>query len=90
MKLKRGLSLEIWEASTTRPYTKEKFSDFIPGLTVSKRYEIDKEKGYGISGFFFVTQEINDETLKIEIISLFIPFLFYKHDINIRDKTKKK
>ncbi|MGL5188770.1 MAG: hypothetical protein ACRC7S_03795, partial [Cetobacterium sp.] len=41
---------EIWEASTTRPYTKEEFSEFIRGLTVSKRYEIDKEKGYGISG----------------------------------------
>lgn len=81
---------EIWEASTTRPYTKEEFSEFIRGLTVSKRYEIDKEKGYGISGSIFVTQEIDDETLKIEIPSLFIPFLFYKHDIHIIDKAKKK
>lgn len=81
---------EIWEASTTRPYTKEEFAEFIRGLTVSKRYEIDKEKGYGISGSVFVTQEIDDETLKIEIPSLFIPFLFYKHDISIIDKTKKK
>ncbi|MGL5901594.1 MAG: replication initiation protein [Cetobacterium sp.] len=81
---------EIWEASTTRPYTKEEFSDFIRGLTISKRYEIDKEKGYGISGSIFVTQEIDDETLKIEIPSLFIPFLFYKHDISIIDAVKKK
>ncbi|MGL5378171.1 MAG: replication initiation protein [Cetobacterium sp.] len=81
---------EIWEASTTRPYTKEEFSDFIRGLTISKRYEIDKEKGYGISGSIFVTQEIDDETLKIEIPSLFIPFLFYKHNISIIDAVKKK
>ena len=81
---------EIWEASTTRPYTKEEFQDFIRGLTVSKRYEIDKEKGYGISGSIFVTQEVDEETLKIEIPSLFIPFLFYKHDIHIIDKAKKK
>lgn len=81
---------EIWEASTTRPYTKEEFCEFIRGLTVSKRYEIDKEKGYGISGSIFVTQEIDDETLKIEIPSLFIPFLFYKHDIHIIDKANKK
>lgn len=81
---------EIWEASTTRPYTKEEFQEFVRGLTVSKRYEIDKEKGYGISGSIFVTQEIDEETLKIEIPSLFIPFLFYKHDINIIDKAKKK
>ncbi|MGL5125396.1 MAG: replication initiation protein [Fusobacteriaceae bacterium] len=81
---------EIWSASTTRPYTKEEFSDFIKGLTVSKRYEIDKEKGYGISGSIFVTQEIDDETLKIEIPSLFIPFLFYKHDISIIDTVNKK
>ncbi|MGL4947746.1 MAG: replication initiation protein [Cetobacterium sp.] len=81
---------EIWSASTTRPYTKEEFSDFIKGLTVSKRYEIDKEKGYGISGSIFVTQEIDDETLKIEIPSLFIPFLFYKHDISIIDAVNKK
>ncbi|MGL5050986.1 MAG: replication initiation protein, partial [Fusobacteriaceae bacterium] len=63
---------------------------FIRGLTVSKRYEIDKEKGYGISGSIFVTQEIDEETLKIEIPSLFIPFLFYKHDISIIDAVKKK
>ncbi|MGL6168449.1 MAG: replication initiation protein, partial [Fusobacteriaceae bacterium] len=81
---------EIWSASTTRPYTKEEFSDFIRGLTVSKRYEIDKEKGYGISGSIFVTQEVDEETLKIEIPSLFIPFLFYKHDISIIDAVKKK
>ncbi|MGL5989384.1 replication initiation protein [Cetobacterium sp.] len=81
---------EIWSASTTRPYTKEEFSDFIRGLTVSKRYEIDKEKGYGISGSIFVTQEIDEETLKIEIPSLFIPFLFYKHDISIIDAVNKK
>ncbi|MGL5056228.1 MAG: hypothetical protein ACRC6A_02515 [Fusobacteriaceae bacterium] len=59
-------------ASTTRPYTKPEFSDFIRGLTVSKRYEIDKEKGYGILGSIFVTQEIDEETLKIEIPSLFM------------------
>ncbi|WP_426711155.1 replication initiation protein [Cetobacterium sp. SF1] len=81
---------EIWSASTNRPYTKEEFNQFIAGLTVSKRYEIDKEKGYGISGSIFITQEVDENTLKIEIPSLFVPFLFYKHDIAIIDKAKKK
>lgn len=81
---------EMWKASTTRPYTKEEFHEFICELTASKGYEIDKEKGYGISGSIFVTQEINENTLKIEIPSLFVPYIFYKHDISIMDKAKKK
>ncbi|MGL5984052.1 MAG: replication initiation protein, partial [Cetobacterium sp.] len=80
---------DIWKASTTRPYTKEEFNDFIKGLTISRRYEINKEKGYGISGSIFVTQEIDEDNIKIEIPSLFIPYLFYKHDILILDKAKK-
>lgn len=81
---------DIWEASTTRPYTKEEFKEFIYGLTSSRRYEIDRENGLGISGSIFVTKEIDAETLKIEIPSLFIPHLFYQHDINIIHKAKKK
>lgn len=82
--------IEIWKASTNRPYTKEEFNEFIKGLTASKRYEIDKEKGYGISGSIFITQEVDENTIKIEIPSLFVPYLFYKHDISIIDKAKKK